>query len=285
MIEVVASGLLVVKHRSEPFGKFVNVAVLEGDQIKIVDEDAGAAIPDCPALVKSLLGFIELRLPSARSNVFVQLAASMRAHGRGGALLVVPAESHAWQDSIVWPMLYAVDPPFSELADHAGGCGAQAEAGMAGRSRRAVDAVAGLTAVDGATIINDRYDLLAFGAKITRRRGTPPVEQVVLTEPIDGSVPNAGGPGTARRHAPSVGRAVRLRPARRHRARGVAGRPLHDLQVVPLRGHGARAPGGRPAALTGSGRPRRTRVRRSSDPQRVPIQPGSCPARATAPSV
>ena len=32
--------------------------------------------------------------------------------------------------------------------------------------KRAVDAIAGLTAVDGATIINDRYDLLAFGAKI-----------------------------------------------------------------------------------------------------------------------
>ena len=38
VLEVVASGLLVIKHRSETFGKFVNVAVLEGDQIKIVDE-------------------------------------------------------------------------------------------------------------------------------------------------------------------------------------------------------------------------------------------------------
>src|SRR6185436_15564732 len=41
VIEVVASGLLVVKQRGEPFGKFVNVAVIEGDQIKIVD--AGTA--------------------------------------------------------------------------------------------------------------------------------------------------------------------------------------------------------------------------------------------------
>ena len=51
---------------------------------------------------------------------------------------------------------------------------------------RAVDAVAGLTAVDGATIITDRYDLLAFGAKITRRRDSPPVEQTTVTEPIEG---------------------------------------------------------------------------------------------------
>ena len=49
VVEVVASGLIVVKHRYEPFGKFVNVAVLEGDQIKIVDEGVGRIIPDCPA--------------------------------------------------------------------------------------------------------------------------------------------------------------------------------------------------------------------------------------------
>jgi hypothetical protein len=47
--------------------------------------------------------------------------------------------------------------------------------------------VAGLTAVDGATIINDRYELMAFGAKIMRRRGSPAVERIVVTEPVEGS--------------------------------------------------------------------------------------------------
>src|SRR5688500_322235 len=56
VVEVVMSGLIVVKHRSEPFGKFVNVAVLEGDQIKIVDEGVGRVVPDCPAVVTSLAG-------------------------------------------------------------------------------------------------------------------------------------------------------------------------------------------------------------------------------------
>ncbi|MEO8360549.1 MAG: hypothetical protein ABI672_11010, partial [Vicinamibacteria bacterium] len=51
--------------------------------------------------------------------------------------------------------------------------------------RRSIDAIAGLTAVDGATIINDRYELLALGAKITRRRGNAPVEQVSYTEPVE----------------------------------------------------------------------------------------------------
>jgi hypothetical protein len=55
--------------------------------------------------------------------------------------------------------------------------------------RETVDAIAGLTAVDGATVITDRYELLAFGAKITRRRGAPPVEHVTVTEPIKGGVP------------------------------------------------------------------------------------------------
>ena len=51
---------------------------------------------------------------------------------------------------------------------------------------RNVEMIAGLTAVDGATLLTDTYELLAFGAKIARRRGSPPVEQVTVTEPIEG---------------------------------------------------------------------------------------------------
>lgn len=50
-----------------------------------------------------------------------------------------------------------------------------------------VDTVAGLTAVDGATVINDRYEVLAFGVKIRRPTGSMPVEQMVLTEPVVGN--------------------------------------------------------------------------------------------------
>ena len=184
VVEVVASGLIVVKHRAEPFGKFVNVAVLEGDQIKIVDERVDRVVPDCPGIVSSLTGAIDHRSASGVATVLIQLAASMRAHARGGALLVVPAGSDAWRDSIVTPVLYGVDPPYSELADLA-----QLKNADPDDLKRAVDAIAGLTAVDGATIINDRYDLLAFGAKIARKRGSTPVEFVNLTEPVEGSSP------------------------------------------------------------------------------------------------
>ena len=187
VVEVVASGLLVIKHRNDPFGKFVNVAVLEGDQIKIVDEGFSAT-PECPNPVKSLLGIEIPGREPGQVDVLVQLAASMRAHHRGGALLVVPAGSETWHESILRPMLYAVDPPFRELAEliareHEEFDRHEWQEDL----RRAVSAVAGLTAVDGATIVNDAYELLAFGTKITRKRGSPQVERVVVTEPVEGS--------------------------------------------------------------------------------------------------
>ena len=187
VIEVVGSGLLVIKHRAESFGKFVNVAVLEGDQIKIVDE-AGASIPDCPGVLKSLLGSDWPAPVTAPVNVLVLLSASMRAHGRGGALLVVPSGSSVWRESSVGPVLYSVNPPFGGLAELLTRQSEETTHEWQEDLRRAVDAIAGLTAVDGATLVSDRYELLAFGAKITRRRGNPPVERVFVTEPIEGSV-------------------------------------------------------------------------------------------------
>jgi len=38
------------------------------------------------------------------------------------------------------------------------------------------------------------YELLAFGAKIARRKGAPQVEQVSVTEPIEGGVPSTVTP-------------------------------------------------------------------------------------------
>jgi hypothetical protein len=186
VLEVVASGLLVVKHRSDPFGKFINVAVLEGDQIKVIDE-GNALLPDCPGLVQSLLG---VDVPKGRLtslNVLVQIAASMRAHHRGGALLVVPSTATDWRSSIIGPILYAVDPPFSWLAELVTNDRSAAETHeWQEELRRAVDAIAGLTAVDGATLLTDRYEVLAFGAKIMRRRGSTVVERLLVTEPIEG---------------------------------------------------------------------------------------------------
>ena len=89
--------------------------------------------------------------------MLVQLAASMRAHRRGGALLVVPSANRrlARVDRDAGAVR-GVDRRSTELADRV------VRAHSLERQedlRRAVDALAGLTAVDGATLITDRYDL------------------------------------------------------------------------------------------------------------------------------
>jgi hypothetical protein len=154
VLEVAAPGLLVLKHHSgEEARKFVNVAVLEGDQIKVVDEQASGRA-ECPALLTSLLGFASPAAWVQSVNTMVQLAVSMRAHGRGGSLLVVPAGTEAWRESIVQPMPYVVSPSFCELADRSRQTPDQAE-----RLGPTVAAVAGLTAVDGAVVLSDRRQL------------------------------------------------------------------------------------------------------------------------------
>jgi Probable sensor domain DACNV len=192
VLEDVEPGLLVIKHRRiDGFGKYANVAVLKGERVKIIDEK-GTSLPDCPALLKSLLAFTSSaengKHPSV--NVLVQLAASMRAHGHGGALLVVPSGSNAWRRSIAQPILYSTSPSFSPLADlMKQDVEEEEERQWEGAVRRSVDTIAGLTAVDGATIITDQYELLAFGAKIIRSAAGFPVEKWVVTEPIVGNQP------------------------------------------------------------------------------------------------
>lgn len=159
VLEVINPGLLVVKQPGDDENaKFANVAVLEGDQAKFLGASA-AAPPDSPAIVKTLLGSEET------AAGLVELAVSMRKHRRGGALLVVPAAHSNWSDSIVQPMAYRISA----------------------QGKPDVEVIAGLTAVDGATIITGEYKLLAFGAKITRREGASRVDQVAASELIEGA--------------------------------------------------------------------------------------------------
>jgi hypothetical protein len=188
VLEVVEPGLLVVKHRRiHGFGKFINVAVLKGDEIKIIDGQS-KSLPDCPAMLTSLLDYNSPSGWNDSVNVLVQLAASMRAHGHGGSLLVVPSEGDAWRDSIIHPITYPVTPVFDqlkllmrqELNDRNIGLWQE-------DVNRSVESIAGLTAVDGATIINDRLELMAFGAKIGLSSNGIPVEQMLVTEPVIGN--------------------------------------------------------------------------------------------------
>ncbi|MBC8052822.1 MAG: hypothetical protein H7Y13_07135 [Sphingobacteriaceae bacterium] len=185
VLEMVEPGLLVVKHRRfHGFGKFVNVAILKGDEIKIVDEQSGV-MPDCPALLSSLLGFSSNSSWNDSVNVLVQLATSMRAHGQGGTLLVVPSGIESWKDSIIHPISYPVVPAFGRLTelikqDES----VREQSSWQAELNREVDSIAGLTAVDGATLLSDQYGLLAFGAKIQRSEKSNNVEEIMFTEPV-----------------------------------------------------------------------------------------------------
>ena len=183
VLEVVEPGLLVVKHRrADGFGKFVNVAVLRGDQIRVVDEE-NAGLADCPALLASLPGIPAPAGVDAPLDVLVELSSAMRAHGRGGLVLVVPHGSMQWQKSIVQPLSYPVVPAYAGIA---AALGRPAPEGLEA-ALRAIEIVGGFTAVDGATVITQNYELLAFGAKVTRAVGSTPVEELVVTEPVVGS--------------------------------------------------------------------------------------------------
>ncbi len=195
VLEVVEPGLLVIKHsRIDGFGKFVNIAVLKGDEIKIIDEH-NTGMKDCPALYDTMQGMI---MPSADGgvNIMVELAASMRTHGRGGLVLIVPEHSDSWKESIIHPLNYPVVPTFTGITK-------LLKQDKCDRSKvdwqeallRSIDIVGGFTAVDGATIINRNYELLAFGAKVARSGMSLPVDQIITTEPVMDGTPTLMHPG------------------------------------------------------------------------------------------
>jgi hypothetical protein len=182
VLEVVAPGLLVVKtRRALPSTKFANVAVLEGSEVKYVDHHGAAAL-DAPPALRPLRAFYASAGLEESDSVFVQLAVAMRAHAHGGIVLVVPEDDEGWRESIVSPSGYVVHPPYREIADLLARTDDPPDA-----LRHAVDALAGLTAVDGATVIDQTFCLRAFSVKIARRRGGRAPERVLVSEPIEGA--------------------------------------------------------------------------------------------------
>jgi hypothetical protein len=185
VVDVSEPALLVVKHRRfHGFGKFTNVAVLKGDQINIVNEKQPST-GDFPHMILSLLDLTAENYWSDSTNILIQLSVAMRAHGRGGAVLVVPQNTHEWERSVIHPMGYALVPPFKGLADLVRKDREATEIFWQTALRKEIDHLAGLTAVDGATIITNEYELLAFGAKTGRANSSEHIHQICFSEPIN----------------------------------------------------------------------------------------------------
>jgi hypothetical protein len=184
VLEVVAPGLLVVKSpQADPSMKFANIAVLEGPDVKFT-EPRDISSDTAPSL-SSFRSFYASAGRNAADDILVRTAIAMRAHGHGGSLLVVPKNSGRWMDSVVRPVTYSVIAPFPDIHTFLQ-LGSEGTPASGITLQSAVDALAGITAVDGAAIISDLFEPLAFGAKILNRDGTTRVQQVLLTEPIEG---------------------------------------------------------------------------------------------------
>ncbi|SEK38933.1 putative sensor domain DACNV-containing protein [Parapedobacter koreensis] len=185
VVEVVEAGLLVVKQKHhDGTGKFINVAVLKGNQIKVIDDNHWGLM-DCPGMLSALLGLSNSSSADRSENILIQLALAMRSHGRGALLLVVPPNSSAWLHSIVKPINYLVEPHMMLPPDDGGM--------LSGYSyldtlRKMIRAVGGYSAIDGATVVTQDHCLLAFGAKVARSPHSLPVTQLMITEPVEESV-------------------------------------------------------------------------------------------------
>lgn len=187
VVDVSEPGLLVIKHRRiYGFGKYTNVAVLKGDQIKIV-EDSNIIRAECPPLLLSLLDLTAHSYWNDSTNVLIQLAVSMRAHGRGGAVLVVPQNTKEWQQSVIHPISYALKPSYKGLSDLVNNQKKDSsDIFWQSALKREIDHLAGLTAIDGATVITDGFELLAFGTKIGRANSSAHIHEIAFSEPING---------------------------------------------------------------------------------------------------
>ncbi len=187
--DVSEPGLLVVKHRRMVgFGKFANVVVLKGEQIKYVIESEMVA-EEFPTIVKTLLDGDTNVGWDDKANILIQLAVSMRAHGRGGSLVVVSDKDEEWKKSVISPMNYPLFPCYkglSKLLEPEVGP-AKSEVYWQSAVKKEVEYIAGVTAIDGATIINDKFELLGFGAKLTRASGSSTVAEVSFFEPVLGN--------------------------------------------------------------------------------------------------
>ena len=191
VVEVLEPALLVVKqNRGIASGTLTNILILSGEQIKEIDESESNS-SNYPEILSAMLSFGTVNSVEAQINVPIQLAAAMRRHGCGGSLLIVPQKSKEWLESVVLPLPYSVSPPFTRLTEliqqSADTPVQKLNQDFFQDLKFAIKGISGLTAADGATIISDQYELLAFGAKLKRRARQPQIEQMLMTEPVIGN--------------------------------------------------------------------------------------------------
>jgi hypothetical protein len=157
-----------------------------------VQEPVVLEIPDW---VMQVAGFVGRPFePNFEMAWFLRFLAEAMRHGRGGTILIVPSSATRWQDSLKDGYLVAKDElrlmrskkrwveKSKETTDTSGpGPSITYLDPLSSEAmifRRKIAFIGRLTAVDGATILDEKYEVIGFGQKIVPRREPPATIEV-----------------------------------------------------------------------------------------------------------
>ncbi len=195
--------------QGHPFGPIIratspgNIVVsVYGEILAYLSPVEEPLLPEIPNWVMQVAQFVGRPFdPNFEMAWFLRFLAEAMRHGRGGTILIVPSSATGWRDStkdgylvakdqlgLMWrkehweekskettdtdgpgPIITYLDPLSPEATIF----------------RRAIALIGGLTAVDGATLLDDQYEVIGFGRKIIPKLDPPKTIEVanLLGEP------------------------------------------------------------------------------------------------------
>lgn len=143
-------------------------------------------VPEIPDWVMQVARFLGPPFhPDFELAWFLRFIAEAMRHGRGGTILIVPSSASGWRESTKDGYLVEKDEldlmrskkhweeTSKETTDTDGPTYLNPLSPEAMIFRRAIAFIGGLTAVDGATILNDKYEVIGFGRKIILKLDPP----------------------------------------------------------------------------------------------------------------
>lgn len=158
-----------------------------GENLAYLSPVGNLALPGIPNWVLKVAGFLgPAAEPRFEMAWFLRFLAEAMQHGRGGTILVVPGNSDNWRESVKGG--YSISSDKLDIISHAERWKSRSEEtraperpflyldpvlAEATKFRKAVALVGGLTAVDGATVINNNNKVVCFGVKIKPREEPP----------------------------------------------------------------------------------------------------------------
>jgi DisA bacterial checkpoint controller nucleotide-binding len=132
-----------------------------------------------------------------KSEIFKKLAIKMRQHSHGGTLLVL-FNSENWKNSIQEPIPFKPSSKFTLIRQRFIDDEEDYMKSIQSKNHRFspfrpppidndLQIVSQVTAVDGATLITNEFDLIAFGAKIKPINADNKPNELIVTEPFENS--------------------------------------------------------------------------------------------------